>query len=214
MLGCHVRWFFMVPMHMFIYLISISCVIKMNVCLRILFMKKSRPKMKVACLFLSSSAATKPQLWLVMAILNTTCYTSQLGLCGPSKACTSERPHPNRLSRHSKNYVFPSTLQSDFNGRFCTLGDHKYDKDPAFRKFKQQLYHSSILAILSTLKPAMLKPAVYHCPDGHFCCVIFGIGPFITNYPEQVFFAGIKQGWCPRCIYLSFCSSFHLLIPS
>ena len=93
------------------------------------------------------------------------------------------------------------------------LGDRKYDKDPAFRKFKRQLYHSSISAILSTLKPAMSKPAVYLCPDGHFRHVIFGLGPFIADYPEQVMLAGLKQGWCPRCVSLSFCSPFHLLIP-
>ena len=68
--------------YIFIYLISISHVIKMNVCLRILFMKKTQPKTKVACLFLSSSAATKPQSWSVLAISNTIRYTSQLALCG------------------------------------------------------------------------------------------------------------------------------------
>ena len=46
----------------------------------------------------------------------------------------------------------------------------------------------------------MSKPAVYRCPDGHFRRVIFGIGPFIADYLEQVMLAGIKQGWCPRCV--------------
>ena len=55
----------------------------------------------------------------------------------------------------------------------------------------------AISAILSTLKPAMSTPAIYWCPDGHFCQVIFSIGPFIVDYPEQVMLAGIKQGWCP-----------------
>ena len=81
---------------------------------------------------------------------------------------------------------------------FLSVGDRKYDDDPKFRKFKRQLYHSSISAILSTLKPAMSTPAVYRCPDGHFRHVIFGIGPFIADYPEQVMLTGIKQGWCPR----------------
>jgi hypothetical protein len=55
----------------------------------------------------------------------------------------------------------------------------------------------------------MSKPAVYRCPDGHFRRVIFGIGPFIADYPEQVMLTGIKQGWCPRCV-----SIFFQLIPS
>ncbi|KAF8815688.1 hypothetical protein BYT27DRAFT_7079395 [Phlegmacium glaucopus] len=33
-------------------------------------------------------------------------------------------------------------------------------------------------------------------------CIIFGIGPFIADYPEQVMLAGIKQGWCPHCTAL------------
>ena len=51
----------------------------------------------------------------------------------------------------------------------------------------------------------MSTPAVYRCPDGHFCHVIFGLGPFIVNYPEQVMLAGIKQGWCPWYVFLHFC---------
>ena len=68
--------------YVFIYFNSISRVIKMNVCLRILFMKKTQPKTKVACLCLSSSAVTKPQSQSALVISNTTHYTSQLGLCG------------------------------------------------------------------------------------------------------------------------------------
>ncbi|KAJ8494952.1 hypothetical protein ONZ45_g13058 [Pleurotus djamor] len=40
------------------------------------------------------------------------------------------------------------------------------------------------------------------CPDGHFRRVIFGIGPVISDYPEQVLQAGIVQGWCPKCTAL------------
>ncbi|KAF8955385.1 hypothetical protein BDZ97DRAFT_1907688 [Flammula alnicola] len=58
--------------------------------------------------------------------------------------------------------------------------DCKYDNDPNFCRFKRQLYHSSISAILSTLRPAMKTPAVYRCPDGHFRRIIFDLGPFIV----------------------------------
>ncbi|KAF8804851.1 hypothetical protein BYT27DRAFT_7225140 [Phlegmacium glaucopus] len=80
--------------------------------------------------------------------------------------------------------------------------DHKYDNDQKFHQFKRQLYHSSISAILSTLKPAMKTPTVYRCPDGHFRRMIFDLGPFIANYPEQVMLAGVLQNWCPRCTAL------------
>lgn len=77
-------------------------------------------------------------------------------------------------------------------------GDRKYDNDPAFRTFKRQLYHESLAAILSSLRPAMIAPVVRQCPDGHFRRVIFGLGPFIADYPEQVMLAGIVQNWCPK----------------
>ncbi|KAF8953946.1 hypothetical protein BDZ97DRAFT_1929205 [Flammula alnicola] len=83
-----------------------------------------------------------------------------------------------------------------------TKDDRKYDNDPNFCRFKRQLYHSSISAILSTLKPAMKTPAIYRCPDGHFRRIIFDLGTFIADYPEQVMLAGILQNWCPHCTSL------------
>ncbi|KDQ55345.1 hypothetical protein JAAARDRAFT_195744 [Jaapia argillacea MUCL 33604] len=45
----------------------------------------------------------------------------------------------------------------------------------------------------------MTTPKIVACPDGHFRRAIFELGPFVTDYPEQVFLAGIVQGWCPKC---------------
>jgi len=75
-------------------------------------------------------------------------------------------------------------------------GDRKYDHDPAFQKFKHQLYHDSIVAILKTLQPGMQTLVVRHCPDGHFRRVIYDLGTYIADYPEQVYLAGIVQNWC------------------
>ena len=86
---------------------------------------------------------------------------------------------------------FQSSLQ-------FSLADRKYDNDYAFRKFKRQLYHSSISAILETLHDGMTKLVVRRCPDGHYRRVIYDIGPFIADYPKQVMLAGVVQGWCPR----------------
>jgi hypothetical protein len=77
-------------------------------------------------------------------------------------------------------------------------GDRKYDNDPAFRTFKRQLYHASLSAILQSTKPAMMTPVVRRCPDGHFRRVIYDLGPFIADYPEQVMLTGTVQGWCPK----------------
>ncbi|KAF8870197.1 hypothetical protein BD779DRAFT_1614206 [Infundibulicybe gibba] len=46
-------------------------------------------------------------------------------------------------------------------------------------------------SIFQGLKPNMTTPVVRQCPDGHFRRIIFGFGPFIADYPEQVMLAGM-----------------------
>ncbi|KAG1869708.1 hypothetical protein C8R48DRAFT_771097 [Suillus tomentosus] len=72
--------------------------------------------------------------------------------------------------------------------------------DPAFRKFKKQMFHSSLSKILANLKPGMTTPEVTRCGDGHYRCVIYGLGPYIADYEEQVVLAGIVKNWCGRCL--------------
>ncbi|KIK25374.1 hypothetical protein PISMIDRAFT_9600 [Pisolithus microcarpus 441] len=54
--------------------------------------------------------------------------------------------------------------------------------------------------ILASLKPGMTIPQVMKCPDHHFHPIIFGLGPYIADYPKQVLLSGIIQNWCGRCI--------------
>ncbi|KAL6308722.1 hypothetical protein BKA93DRAFT_725077 [Sparassis latifolia] len=77
--------------------------------------------------------------------------------------------------------------------------DRRYADDVQFRKFHRQMFHSSLSKILQPLKPGMTTPEVTRCADGHFRCVIYGLGPYITDYPEQALLACIVQGWCPKC---------------
>ncbi|KAG1728600.1 uncharacterized protein EDB91DRAFT_1239333 [Suillus paluster] len=71
--------------------------------------------------------------------------------------------------------------------------------DPQFRKFRHQLFHSSLSKILETLRPGMTKPEVVKFGDGHFRCVIYGLGPYIADYEEQVLLTCIVSCWCARC---------------
>ncbi|KAI5986491.1 hypothetical protein EDD15DRAFT_2389856 [Pisolithus albus] len=75
----------------------------------------------------------------------------------------------------------------------------KYTDDPAFRRFKKQLFHVAMSKILGSLKACMMVPWVMKCPDNHFHRVICGIGPYIADYPEQVLISRIVQNWCGRC---------------
>ena len=78
------------------------------------------------------------------------------------------------------------------------LAAREYRDDADFRKFRRQLLHSSLAQILEPLKPGMTTPEVVRFPDDHFQKVIYGLGPYIADYPEQVLLAAVVSGWCTR----------------
>ncbi|EIW84557.1 hypothetical protein CONPUDRAFT_51589 [Coniophora puteana RWD-64-598 SS2] len=75
-----------------------------------------------------------------------------------------------------------------------------YNADPHFRHFCRQLYHCSLATIFDVFKSGMTRYEVVQFGDGYHRWVIWGIGPYIADYPEQVLLAGVVQGWCPRCL--------------
>ncbi|KAF8073482.1 hypothetical protein FPV67DRAFT_1559904 [Lyophyllum atratum] len=72
-------------------------------------------------------------------------------------------------------------------------------KRPEYQLFVQQMYHMCLAQIFAPLRAGMTVPEVVRCPDGHFRRAIHSLGPYIADYPEQVWLAGIVQGWCPKC---------------
>ncbi|KAK7435978.1 hypothetical protein VKT23_019385 [Stygiomarasmius scandens] len=99
----------------------------------------------------------------------------------------------NTVRRAHRNAVVPIAFLP------IPKSDCEYDNDPDFRLFKKRLYHSSITAVLRSLKSGMTKPVIRRCPDGHFRRVIYDLAAYIADYPEQVYLSGIVQGWCPKC---------------
>ena len=88
----------------------------------------------------------------------------------------------------------------------------KCDSDDVwFRKFKKKIFHEALGQMLQSLKSGMEKPEVVRCPDGHHRRAIYGIGPYITDYPEQVLLACIVQNWCGRWVDLNW---IDLYIPN
>ncbi|KAF9226131.1 hypothetical protein BS17DRAFT_794398 [Gyrodon lividus] len=84
----------------------------------------------------------------------------------------------------------------------------KYANDARFRTFKKQLFHSSLSKILEMLKPAMTVPEVTMCADGHYRKVIYGLGPYIADYEEQVVLTGIVWNWCGWYVIFNSCLGF------
>jgi Plavaka transposase len=78
------------------------------------------------------------------------------------------------------------------------IADQEFQNDSDFRNFRRHLFHASLQAALKPLQSAMTKPEVTLCADGYYRRVIYGIGPYIADYPEQVLLSCIVQGWCPR----------------
>ncbi|KAJ7061324.1 hypothetical protein C8F01DRAFT_1210312 [Mycena amicta] len=77
--------------------------------------------------------------------------------------------------------------------------DREHANSVEFRTFRRRLFHASLRRIFASLKPGMTKWEVMLFPDGHYRRVIFGLGPYIADYPEQVLLACVVQGWCARC---------------
>ena len=96
-------------------------------------------------------------------------------------------------------YLEVSTLL--LQSAYCLFGwtaGKQHAGSVEFWNFWQQMFHSSLREILSPLRPGMTEPEVLKCPDGQFQHVVYGIGPYITDYPEQVLLTCIIQNWCPK----------------
>lgn len=78
------------------------------------------------------------------------------------------------------------------------LAEKEHASSVAFRVFRRKLFHTSISLILQSLRPGEITPEVYRCPDQQYRRVIWGIGPYIADYPEQVLLACIVQDWCAK----------------
>ncbi|KAJ7815221.1 hypothetical protein B0H13DRAFT_1924296 [Mycena leptocephala] len=72
-----------------------------------------------------------------------------------------------------------------------------YANSAAFRKFRRQLFHSTLARILEPLKPHITVPRVTRCADGHFRRAIYGLGPYIADYPEKALLTCIVQDGVP-----------------
>ncbi|KAJ7724780.1 hypothetical protein B0H16DRAFT_289198 [Mycena metata] len=77
--------------------------------------------------------------------------------------------------------------------------DRENQDSTEFRTFRRNLFHGSLRHILQSLLPGMTTPEVVKFADGHYRKAIYGLGPYIADYPEQVLLACIVQGWCARC---------------
>jgi len=46
----------------------------------------------------------------------------------------------------------------------------------------------------------MTVPEVIMCANSHYRKVMYGLGPYITDYEEQIVLVGIMQNWCGQYV--------------
>ncbi|KAG1874100.1 hypothetical protein C8R48DRAFT_745984 [Suillus tomentosus] len=73
-----------------------------------------------------------------------------------------------------------------------------HDGSKEFRNFRCHLFHASLRAILESFHHAMEKPEIVKCVDSHYRHAVYGLGPYIADYPEQLLLSCVVQNWCPR----------------
>ncbi|KAI0348915.1 hypothetical protein OH77DRAFT_1499700 [Trametes cingulata] len=100
----------------------------------------------------------------------------------------------NSVRRAHRNAVVPIAFLA------IPKTERKHNDSIPFRKFRRQLFHTSVSTVLSSLRPGMSTPEVVQCPDAHYRRAIYGLAPYIADYPEQVLASCIVQGWCPTCL--------------
>ena len=55
----------------------------------------------------------------------------------------------------------------------------------------------------------MTQYDIVRTPDSHFHHVIYSLGPYIADYPEQALLTCVVQGWCPWYV-ASACATYVL----
>ena len=76
------------------------------------------------------------------------------------------------------------------------IGARKDTNGETFRDFHRRVFHGSLAKIIGPLEPYMYDWDIVRCSDHHFRRAIYGLGPYIADYPEQTAASGTVYNWC------------------
>ncbi|KAG2030037.1 hypothetical protein BDR03DRAFT_936739 [Suillus americanus] len=92
-----------------------------------------------------------------------------------------------------KTTVSVTTRQNDYYPLYTSISNVQNNVCCAHRNAV------TIVGFLAIPKTTfMTVPEVVHFGDGHFQCVIYGLGPYIADYPEQVVLSCIVSNWSTK----------------
>ncbi|KAG2049660.1 hypothetical protein BDR06DRAFT_984262 [Suillus hirtellus] len=113
----------------------------------------------------------------------------------------------------------PSTLRSTFVP--VILGSDKTTVSVGMGNNKYYPLYASIGNIHNNVRRAhcngvavigfLAMPKIMHFRNGHYWCIIYGLGPYIADYEEQVLLACIVRNWCPKYVF-HLISDIHQMI--
>ncbi|KAG1840904.1 hypothetical protein DFJ58DRAFT_718262 [Suillus subalutaceus] len=83
-----------------------------------------------------------------------------------------------------KTTVSVATAHQDLIN-YAVLAEQGHEDSKEYLHFRRHLFHASLRAILESFRPAMQKPEIVKCADGHYRHAVYGLGPYIADYPEQ-----------------------------
>ncbi|KAG1786219.1 uncharacterized protein HD556DRAFT_1434810 [Suillus plorans] len=92
----------------------------------------------------------------------------------------------------------PLIIGSDKTVVSVATATKEHNDDIKYRNFRQQLFQRSLAKIFESVKPFMENFDVTRFLDGHYRRTVYGLGPYIADYPEQILLSGVVQNWCPR----------------
>ncbi|KAG1862088.1 hypothetical protein DFJ58DRAFT_715350 [Suillus subalutaceus] len=96
-----------------------------------------------------------------------------------------------------KTTVSVATGQNDYYPLYASIGNVQNNV--------RRTHHNAVAVVGFLAIPKttfMTVPEVVHFGDSHFQRVIYGLGPYIADYPEQVILSCIISNWCAKCFAL------------
>ncbi|KAI9432824.1 hypothetical protein H4582DRAFT_2061412 [Lactarius indigo] len=97
------------------------------------------------------------------------------------------------ILRSDKTTVSVATGHNEYYPLYISIGNVQNHVRRAHRNAV------SLVGFLAIPKSGNLLSRITRCGDGYFRRVIYGLGPYIADYPEQTLLAGVVSGWCPKC---------------
>ncbi|KAI9570938.1 hypothetical protein HD554DRAFT_2203708 [Boletus coccyginus] len=106
--------------------------------------------------------------------------------------CTTVAVFVPIILRSDKTMVSVATGQNNYYSLYLSIRNVQ-------NSVRHAHYNAVMLIGFLAIAKSMTVPEIMMCTDGYYRKVIYGLGPYIADYEEQVVLAGIVRNWCGQC---------------